>query len=260
MDQARTAGLDFVPAVWPSRHRESCLEHQGRVWELTDWMPGTADFRERPTDARLISAVTALARLHLVWGEKASKAGTCPAVQRRLDRAAEWSRLLAAGWRPSFTSPAGLPWHHWAERAWHILGGRMPEVSERLTPWTDISLPLQPCLCDVWHDHVLFTGDVVTGLIDYAGIKTDHVAVDLARLLGSLVGDNASRRRLALDSYSRLRPLSGPERGLIDVLDETGTVLAAANWVRWLYHDGRRFEDGQAVAGRLAALVERLEQ
>src|SRR5437763_1299451 len=49
-----------------------------------------------------------------------------------------------------------------------------------LTPWADRPVPVQPCLCDVWHDHVLYTGDAVTGLIDYGEVKPDHPAVDLA--------------------------------------------------------------------------------
>jgi homoserine kinase type II len=121
-------------------------------------------------------------------------------------------------------------------------------------------LPLQPCLCDVWHDHVLFEGERVTGLVDYGSVKTDHVAVDLARLLGSLVGDDRQQQAAGLEAYARLRPLSPEECRLVAALDETGTVLGAANWLRWLYHDVRRFEDREAVARRLAALVQRIER
>ena len=42
--------------------------------------------------------------------------------------------------------------------------------------------------------------------------------------------------------------------------DETGTLLGATNWLRWLYHEGRRFEDRGAVARRLAELVTRIER
>ena len=43
-------------------------------------------------------------------------------------------------------------------------------------------VPVQPCGAP--HDHVLFDGDRVTGIIDFAAAKVDHVAADLARLFG----------------------------------------------------------------------------
>jgi hypothetical protein len=46
---------------------------------------------------------------------------------------------------------------------------------------------------------------------------------------------------------------------LVHDLDETGTLLAAANWLTWLYHEHRQFEDLAAVAQRLGALVWRIE-
>jgi Ser/Thr protein kinase RdoA (MazF antagonist) len=119
---------------------------------------------------------------------------------------------------------------------------------------------LQPCLCDVWHDHVLFTGDEVTGLVDYGAAKIDHVAVDLARLLGSLVEDNTEERSAGLRAYEEVCPLMPDEEALIAVLDETGTVLGIANWLMWLYAERRRFENRTAVADRLGKLVLRLER
>src|SRR5262249_37888513 len=118
----------------------------------------------------------------------------------------------------------------------------------------------QPCLCDVWHDHVLFEGDVVTGLVDYGGVKLDHVAVDLARLLGSMAGDSAELRNAGLRAYKRFRPISWEEEALVTVLDETGTVVALATWLKWLYVDGISFEDPAGVAQRMAALVRRVEK
>jgi Ser/Thr protein kinase RdoA (MazF antagonist) len=121
-------------------------------------------------------------------------------------------------------------------------------------------MPLQPCLCDVWHAHVLFEGEAVTGLVDYGSVKVDHVAVDLARLLGSLVEGDARRTAAGLTAYRRLRRLTQREAELVGVLDETATVLAVANWLRWLYHEGRRYDDRAAVTARLAGLVRRLER
>jgi Ser/Thr protein kinase RdoA (MazF antagonist) len=120
-------------------------------------------------------------------------------------------------------------------------------------------MSLQFCLCDVWHDHVLFEGDVVTGLVDYGGVKIDHVAVDLARLLGSMVEDRADLRTAGLEAYQRIRPLSLQEEELVSVLDETGTLVGLITWLKWLYVDGRQFDDREAAVSRLQMLVKRVE-
>src|SRR5205085_7730253 len=63
-------------------------------------------------------------------------------------------------------------------------------------------LALQPAIRDVHHEHVLFTGDQVTGLIDFGALRIDTPLTDVARLVGSLVGDDAEARRIALDAYA----------------------------------------------------------
>src|SRR6478609_757012 len=52
MATARTAGLAFVPAVLRAG-ADSFVAHAGRLWELTDWRPGRADFHQHPRPARL---------------------------------------------------------------------------------------------------------------------------------------------------------------------------------------------------------------
>ncbi|HYT91790.1 MAG TPA: phosphotransferase [Gemmataceae bacterium] len=258
MDQALASGLEFVPTVLRTRERRSYVEHTGRLWDLTTWMPGRVDFHTHPTAARLDAACTALARLHAAWVPTPTPIGPCPAVLRRLTCAREWLALVASGWRPALAraDPISTP----AERAWRLLQTPVPPLPERLTPWLAVTLPLQPCLCDVWHDHVLFEGDVVRGLVDYGSVKVDHVAVDLARLLGSLVPDDTAMTAIGLAAYGRMRSLTYQEQTLVGLLDETGVIFGAANWLRWLYHEGRHFEDRSAVAARLSQLVARLER
>jgi len=126
--------------------------------------------------------------------------------------------------------------------------------------WVGEELPLQRCLCDIWHDHVLFEQDAVTGLIDFGALKTDHAAVDLARLLGSLVGDDPALWKVGITAYRQLRPLSGKEELLAHVLDRTGTILALGSWLRWLYREGKPLPDGEGAVRRLAELVQRVER
>ncbi len=112
----------------------------------------------------------------------------------------------------------------------------------------------------MWHDHILFDGDRLSGIVDYGAIKVDHVAVDLAQLLGSLVGDDTESWTHGLAAYRTVRPLAPEEEELARVLDRAGTLLGMANWLRWLYQERRPFDDIPAVAGRLRTLVERVER
>jgi len=195
--------------------------------------------------------------LHSAWAGLFAARGTCPAVARRLDRAGEWLTLVSAGWRPHLDK--GDPVAPWAEAAWRLLAVWAERVGVLLAPWTGRPCALHPCLCDVWHDHVLFEGDAVSGILDYGSVKVDHPAADLARLLGSLVGDDAAGWAAGLDAYGSLRPLSPDEQALARALDRTGVILAAANWLKWLYRDARVFDDRLRIAGRLAGLVRRLQ-
>src|SRR5207247_2663406 len=214
--RAKQAGLKFVPQPLPARNGNTTMLEAGRVWELTTWMPGRADFHDRPSAVRLANACRALAHLHGAWAERSGSAGPCPAVRRRLLRLHEWQRLVDAGWRPCFEQCAEPSVRHWAEQAWAPLAALTEAARLSLQPWTNVPVPLQPCLCDVWHDHVLFENDSVSGLVDYGSVKTDHVAVDLARLLGSLVGDDAPLRAAGLEAYQGARAaLSDQARQLI---------------------------------------------
>jgi homoserine kinase type II len=258
MRRAAKAGLEYVPVV-SLAGQGSWVEEAGRLWELTTWMPGTADFHRRPTVARLEPACVALARLHAVWSRHYPQHGPCPGILRRLKRAREWEELTRTGWALWFAPNEDVSLQHWALRAWQAVGPRIKGLAEILAPWQDRAFPLHPCLCDVWHDHILFEDEAVSGVIDYGAIKIDHVSVDLARLLGSLVGDDNAMWEIGLNAYGRLRRLSTEESALVRVLDKTGTVLAAATWLLWLYRDRKLFADLSAVARHLARIVERLE-
>jgi homoserine kinase type II len=118
---------------------------------------------------------------------------------------------------------------------------------------------VQPCLRDLWHDHLLFEGDRLTGLIDYGAVKADHVTADLARMLGSLVGDDQGGWEGGLRAYRRVRGLTDNEEQLAHMIDRTSTILGVVNWLRWVYHEGRSYEDLSAVVRRLESLLNRVE-
>ena len=86
----------------------------------------------------------------------------------------------------------------------------------------------------------------------------DTPATDVARLLGSLVGDDASGWQAGLTAYSTVRPLSIQNREAIPALDVAGTILAGCNWIRWIYVDNRQFDDRPLIIERVARLLDRL--
>ncbi len=255
---AQAAHLPWMPRLAPTMDGATCVNHAGRLWELQTWVPGVADFAAQPSSARLQAVCLALAQLHGAWRSTERRSGICPAVERRWDSWRIWQQLVQSGWRP-VVGPLD-PFATLADSLWDLLQERIDEVPRLLTPWLTRPVALQPCVCDLWHDHVFFTGSEVTGLIDFGSVKVDHVAVDLARLLGSLIGSDSERWKIALAAYESLQPFSAEERLLAQDLDRTGTILAATHWLRWLYHDRRVYERPAAVVGRLEQLLGRLRE
>lgn len=253
---AQASAFPWMPRVLAATAGPTIVSHQGRLWELVTWMPGTADFSRFPSPARLTAACTALAELHRASAPLHANHGVCPAVLRRLESLRVWRQLLQSGWRP--IPKHDDPFSATVGPLFQMVAERIDGVPHRLAPWLDVKVPTQPCVCDLWHDHVLFTGDTVTGLIDFGSVKEDHVAVDLARLLGSMVDENRKLWDVAFAAYSALRPLSADERRLAYDLDATGVILAATHWLRWLYHEKRSYDRPDAVVARLGALLDRL--
>jgi Ser/Thr protein kinase RdoA (MazF antagonist) len=251
---ARGDDLFFVPALILTAQGQSWVLQRGRYWEVTQWMSGQADYHVQPTAARLRAACTGVARLHLSWARTVSPPAICPAVERRLGAFQQWSARLRSGWAPPPPQPELI------QRAWRGLVRYLDRVPVWLLPWTMVLWPLQPCVCDIWHDHLLFEGDRLTGLVDFGSLKMDHPSVDLARLLGSLAEDDEGGWREGLSAYREVRPLSAEEEQLARALDRSGTILGAANWMRWLFVEKRTFENPAAAEARLARLVERIER
>jgi homoserine kinase type II len=105
---------------------------------------------------------------------------------------------------------------------------------------------------------VLFTDDVVTGVIDFDALGIDSIATDLARLIGSLVEDNPGGWQTALEAYDALRPIHDREQRLIQVLDHCNVVISGLQWLHWIFLEQRTFENWKGVHGRLTDIHRRL--
>jgi len=250
-------GWLFVPEIFKRKDSKTWIRHSGRLWDVTDWKPGRANFFAQPSLPRLQAACRALAQLHDAWSSE-TLVTKPPSVFWRLESARQWEDMIRRGWRPMVALTELDPVSPIAGRIWALLPQFLPEIEIRLQCWTE-PRTLQPCLCDIWHDHVLFIGDEVTGIIDYGSIRLDTPAADLARLLGSLVGDDLSMWNAGFAAYREVRPLHEAEAALARMLDWTGVVLGAANWLHRLYVENRVYEDRERVAKRMQDLAQRME-
>jgi len=233
---ALLAHLPFVPRIHATPDGDTVVVAGGRAWDVSSWANGEPE-RGVPSAGRVSSAAAALAAVHAAWRESAS--GPAPAVLRRL-------RVLA-DWDADQPAPVG-PFGDAVRRAIGVLPRHLAAARAALRPWATRAVPLQPCLVDVWPEHVCFAGEKVVGLIDFGAVQVDHVAADLARLFGGFPGPSSLPAALA--AYRAAGGRFDEPDGFAQVLADTGIACAAAAWV---------VRGGPpAVAARLHALLDRL--
>jgi Ser/Thr protein kinase RdoA (MazF antagonist) len=248
----------------------SLIFMQGRFWQLEPWMSGTADFHDTPSDVRLTATMACLARWHRAaslfsprpeereWFFCKSNAHS-PAVLERLELIQEWTEGKSQRLKQSMSRNADSPFRGVAEEIVQRFDRLAPALSRQMKAALQVPFELQPCLRDLWHDHVLFSGDEVTGLIDASACRSENVAADLSRLLGSFVRDDRSRWEFALNEYARHRKLSVDEEGLVVLLDRSGVLLSGMTWLDRFYLKKVRIGNESAVLVRLEAILKRLE-
>jgi homoserine kinase type II len=253
-------GIREIAAPLETIDGATWVRHDGFLWELTPWMPGRADFHSDPRPEKLRAALAWLARFHLAAAPETPDLGPSPGIAQRselLERlrggeAAESARLLPT-----------LGWPEFADRGKRVLAAfekRAAGMERLLSESQTLSCPLQPCIRDIWHDHVLFEGDRVSGVVDFGAMRTECIAGDIARLLGSLVGDDGDLRRVGLEAYCENRPLTESERRLLPPFDASEVLLSGMNWLRWICLERRRFDQPDRVLARLDEILSRLER
>ena len=253
-------GFRIVPVPMVAADGATFVELGDFFWELAPWLPGVADYEQSPRVEKLRAAMRALAEFHVAAASFPGGAllGTSPAVGSRLIRLRE---LQSGGIDVLARSIKDDVWPEFAQLAREFLTDlpkAVPGAIAELAPLASVALPLQPAIRDIWHDHVLFDGDRVTGIIDFGAVRIETPAGDVARLLDSLVGDNEVLCREGLAAYASIRSLSEHERAAVRAFDASGTVLAGCNWIRWVYVEGRSFENHEKIVERFRRIVVRV--
>jgi len=247
----------------PTRAGPRHVERAGRVWELAPWMPGRADFRRNATEARLEAAMRYLAAFHraaATFRRAGASFGPSPALAERLDSLRWWLAGGLASLAPRIQPRRFPELQPHAER----LVSLFPNAARASLPLVEACagrhFALQPCIRDVWHDHVFFIGDRVSGLIDFGSMAVDHVACDVARLLGSLVQDDRKLWSVGLCAYRTVRPLTEDEVSLVYAFDRSSVALSGLTWIDWIYRQRRAFDSVSAVLDRFETILARLER
>jgi Ser/Thr protein kinase RdoA (MazF antagonist) len=271
-------GCSLLPAPRRTQSGRTFCEYEGYLWELTPWLRGTADFWSDPRPEKLAAAMKALAEFH-----RAAKTFSLEQPSPRpLDRIASpvtKSLAISPGIIERLTSVRRLLAGGLAELQVALVRNRalMPRVAvqaESLFPLiqphlsaldrhlrhaANIQVPLQPCLRDIWHDHVLFEGDRVSGIVDTGSMRAETVATDIARLLGSLCANDQERWSIGLAAYKAVFPLGDDERVLIAAFDRSQVLLAGVKWVEWVFVEERTCVDPKAVEKRMEHILKRLQ-
>lgn len=244
------------------------VEFDDHRWELTRWLPGEADQADRPqlssSPSRIEAAATALAEFHqaATHGNRTQPFAAAPGI---LTRTAQVKGLLAGelDGLSLHIERNKLSWPKLAMLSQPLLERvrtAAPQVYSEMADLAEVKVPIQPCIRDIHRDHVLFTGDSVTGIIDFGAMKLDSVAGDLARLLGSMAIDDESLWHTGLAAYEVVRSLSKDETRLIRAYDRSAVLLSGLHWLRWIFAEDRRFPHRDSILQRFAVISQRLSR
>jgi len=256
------AGCRIVPHVWRTRDGTTVVPWAGRLWELLSWLDGSADFGSPPTETRLIAALQTVARFHGAARDAAPECcelGPSPSLAARRTLFQELDGGLADRLAQCVRAGAPPPLQSRAERMIRHYRRCAPGVRRQVDVAQTIRAARQICHGDLWHAHLLWRADQVVGLMDFGAMKIDSPALDIARLLGSLVPLSDEGWRIGVASYAQIQPLAESDRALIPVLDQSGVLLAGISWLKWLLLEQRPFGDWDRVLPRIDAILARLE-
>ena len=235
--------LSCVPDPIPNCHGRTFISHDELFWELGPWMPGTPMLSA--TSNRIAAACATLAELHRLWGGGPLH----PAPNFLKQRTNFVNRLVS---QCGTLHPAT---HRMlCEEALKLLHP-MSAPDSSFMPYAQ-----QMIHGDLHRDHVLFTGDAVTGLIDFSSIKLDHPAVDLARFLGDLDIGNVDALSFGVEAYREAAGNQAVTLNNVQYLDRLITLGAAATWMLRFARDEVPMEKSAAAAARLERIVARLRR
>jgi hypothetical protein len=242
--------LPYVPTVLRTVEGDTVVQDEDRVWDVTTWLPGVP--HALAGKAEVENACKAVAELHAVWSQH-SQRSPCPGVLRRIEVLTQWLSnpdLSIAVLQPGLT---GL-----LSQALAVVERTAPFILQALRPWETVPLLLHPCIRDLRGEHVLYVGEHVAGIVDFGAMDVDSPAIDLARMLGDLVGENEQLLAVGLNKYRQFKSDFDVGDGFIRLLDRAGMVCSIVGWFARLSKNQLQIST-ESVKNRLSHLIARAE-
>lgn len=240
------------------------------VWQMEPWMPGASMTGQQMTSVNLSAALVALDQFHRLAAESVDVVSLSewfwkgqrlsPAAQRRLSIANDLNNGMLLTLRQKLSNDPDGRFRGLAIRVCNSLEKWQPWLLRELTKVAAMRFPLQPVLRDLWRAHVLFTDSAVTGLIDLTAAASDHVALDMTRLLRSWYGADNAKIQLAVDEFQRLRNFKANEQRLLQAFDASTVLLSPITWLRRRAESGQTAAYSDAVIARLTELTDVAEK
>lgn len=209
------------PQPVADRYGRVLQELCGKPAALMTLLPGLSP--KRPNITQCGEAGSALARLHLAGADFSGQRQNSMGLST-------WRKLVEATQDRADSVQAGLA---------HML---RDDLAHAAATWPQ-GLPAGLIHADLFPDNVLFSGDRVTGLIDFYFACTDLYAYDVTVCLNSWCFEpdgayNISKGRALLSCYQAIRPLTPPERAALPALARASALrFLLTRLYDWLNRD-----------------------
>lgn len=255
--RASACNCSFLPVPIPNKAAERFTQLDGYLWELSPWMPGEPDLRIQPTGSKLAAAMKALAQFHVATKSE-SDLGPSPGLAQRHELASQLVSGELDQWRSELPLHRNSPFYEPCRNILELAGPLVHALPQDLASTLARQYPLQPCIRDIWYDHILFTNCEVTGMIDFGAMRMETRSADIARLIGSVAGRLPDAWQTGLAAYEQVSALSWQEKQAVESFDRSNLALSGLNWLRWLMFEPRSFENTEGVYSRLHEILQRL--
>ncbi|MBD54559.1 MAG: hypothetical protein CMM05_05685 [Rhodopirellula sp.] len=229
------------------------LSANGEYWDLSHWRPGKPLTTTADLDT-IRRGAAAISRFHSCTASLGSLQQPPPIIAERLQTLASRTRHFPIPTQS--INHADLPTDVTAalRDAANLLQWKWDEacaqIHRSLTEHSGCKLATQYVLRDVHAEHLLFSAEKPTGLIDFDAVRVDTPASDLARWAGSFLPGPHAAEDVWDAVFAGYRENTAqtdnaaetPTVKLAADLCFAGTWLSLANWLVWLLVERRDFD------------------